>query len=174
MTLIQLSLAAGADVKWIQNVRRLLARPARNDAREAHWLGLVHELHVALGCPLANAARLADLVLAAPAEQRTLEVPLGEGIAVLTLDLWREQSVHLARLSRALTLPPVERRGRPPARRRRSTTSRAVEYGVDVERLRTGLQRTVSERLVRLDENTAFLAAGRASLARRPAGERTE
>lgn len=168
MTPAQLVLAAGADRKWIQNARRLLGRRAGDGAREARWLGLVHELHSTLGCALAVAARVADAALAAPAHQRELRVPLGESgaRAELVIDLWRDQSVHLARLSRALVQPPPERRGRPPASRasRQNVRARAAAYGVDVVRLRAGLSRTPAERLIQLDENVAFLAAARAAL----------
>lgn len=169
MTPAQLLLATGADRKWIQNARRILGRPAGDGASEARWLGLVHELHSTLGCALAVAARVADDALAAPPHQRELRVPLGESgaRAALVIDLWRDQSVHLARLSVALVRPIPERRGRPPAIRasRRSARARAAAYGVDVDRLRAGLSRTLADRLARLDENVAFLAAGRAALA---------
>jgi hypothetical protein len=142
---------------------------------EARWFGIVHELHGTLGCSLAVAARVADAALAAPASQRELRVSLGDaesgGRAELVIDLWRDQSVHLARLSRALVRPPPERRGRPRVARRSrgSARARAARYGIDVARLRAGLSRTATERLVRLDENAAFLAEGRSALARRSA-----
>jgi hypothetical protein len=170
MTPAQLALAAGVDSKWIRNVRQLLGRPANSGPIEARWLGLVHELTSTLGCTLAVAAQVADAALAAPIEQRELRISLGqsgEGRVEVVVDLWRDRSVHLARLSRALEHPPAERRGRPPAARRTrgSVRERAAGYGVDVDRLRPGLARTPAERLARLDENVAFLAAGRASLA---------
>jgi hypothetical protein len=178
MTPAQLALASGAEQKWIQNTRRLLGRPGGrvHGPDEARWFGLVHELHGTLGCSLAVAARVADAALAAPAGQRELRVPLGdaegEGRAELVIDLWRDQSVHLARLSRALVRRPPERRGRPRAARpsRGSARTRAARYGIDVARLRAGLSRTAAERLARLDENVAFLAEGRAALAHRRAG----
>ena len=175
MTPAQLALAAGADSKWIQNARRLLDRAPANGPRDARWLGLVYELHSALGCALTVAALVADAAVAAPVDQRELRVPLGEpgGRAELVVDLWRDRSVHLARLSRALMRPPLERRGRPRTERtsRASARARAAAYGVDVDRLRAGLSRPPAERLARLDENVAFLIAGRAALSasrRRP------
>lgn len=170
MTLAQLALAAGVPPKWIRNVRHLLGRPALTGPAEARWLGLVHELHSTLGCTLVVAARVADAALAAPIEQRELRVSpgeLGDGRVQVVVDLWRDRSVHLARLSRALEHPPAERRGRPPAARRTrgSARAKAAAYGVDVDRLRAGLARTPAERLERLDENVAFVAAGRTSLA---------
>ena len=170
MTSAQLAIAAGVPPKWIRNVRQLLGRPAGNGPDEARWLGLVHELHSTLGCTLAVAARVADAAIAAPIEQRELRVSLdatGDGRVRVVVDLWRDRSVHLARLSRAREHPPVERRGRPQAARRNrgSARARAAAHGVDVDRLRAGLARTPAERLERLDENVAFLAAGRASLA---------
>ena len=151
MTPAQLALAAGADTKWIRNARTLLGRPDANDAREARWLGLVHELHSTLGCTLAVAARVADAALAAPAGRRELSVSLGEsgGCAELVIDLRREQSVHLARLSRALMRPDPERRGRPTAVRwsRASARVRALAHGIDIRRLRAGLLRPTAERI---------------------------
>ena len=170
MTPAQLALAVGADQKWIRNARRLLGRPSGEDPADVRWLGLVHELHSTLGCTLAVAARIADAALAAPTGQRELRVSLGEpdtGRAELVIDLWRDRSIHLARLSRALRRPPAERRGRPRTTRpsRGGARARAAAYGIDVARLRAGLSRTPEERLARLDENAAFLAAGRAALA---------
>ncbi|MCY7379878.1 MAG: hypothetical protein LH467_11165 [Gemmatimonadaceae bacterium] len=165
MSPIQFALACGAPGKWIHNARYLLGRAPTDGPREVRWLGLVHELHSSLGCALAVAARVADAVLAAPTAQRELVVPLGEpsGATVLVIDLWRDHSVYLARLSRALVRPPLERRGRPRATAptRRSARARAVAYGVDVERLRTGIARSPAERLSRLDADVAFLAAAR-------------
>jgi hypothetical protein len=172
MTPAQLARASGAPLKWIHNARRILRRPPAHDQREARWLGVVHELHATLGGALAPAARVADEVLAAPAGQRELRVALGDdGRFELVIDLWHDRSVHLARLSHALVRPPPDRRGRPSkaVTRRRSASARAAEYGIDVARLRAGLSRTAEERLARLDENVAFLAAGRASLAARRA-----
>jgi hypothetical protein len=168
MTPAQFAVAAGVDPKWIRNVRQLLGRPTGNGPTEARWLGLVHELHSTLGCTLAVAARVADAAVAASVGQREVRVSLGEpgdGRVEVVVDLWRDRSVHLARLSRALEHPPAERRGRPPAARRTraSVRERAATYGVDVDRLRAGLARSPAERLARLDENVAFLAAGRAS-----------
>lgn len=170
MTSAQLALAAGVAPKWMRNVRQLLSRPAGSGPDEVRWLGLVHELHSTLGCTLTVAARAADAAIAAPVEQRELRMSLGEsgdGRVQVVVDLWREWSVHLARLSRAIERPPAERRGRPAAARRNrgGARARAAAYGVDVDRLRAGLARTPAERLERLDENVAFLAAGRASLA---------
>lgn len=166
MTPVQFALACGAPAKWIQNARYILGRAPMAGPREVRWIGLVHELHSSLGCALAVAARVADAVLAAPATQRELVVPLGapSGATVLVIDLWRDHSVYLARLSRALVRPPLERRGRPGAAAptRRSARARAVAYGVDVERLRTGISRSPAERLSRLDADVAFLAAARA------------
>ncbi|MEP6733157.1 MAG: hypothetical protein ABJE10_21115, partial [bacterium] len=169
MTPAQFAIAVGADSKWIQNTRRLLARKRDNSAREARWLGVVHDIHANLGCPLAEAARIANLVIVSPPAQQVLRVKVGEvGRAELVIDLWRDWSIHLARLSLALTRPPSERRGRPvKSQPVKSATRRAVEYGVDVSRLQSGLHRTVAERLATLDQNTTFLAAARASVAAR-------
>jgi hypothetical protein len=169
MTPAQFALAVGADVKWIQNARRILGRAVRSDPSEARWLGLVHELHGVLGCPLSEAAAIADEALTAPIGQRTVRIHLGgTGRVELTIDLWRDLTTHLALLSRARVMPPIDRRGRPSSTKppTRSIRALAVEYGVDVGRLRAGLGRSVAERLTRLDDNVAFIAAGRASLAK--------
>lgn len=173
MSPAQLAIAVGANTKWIQNARRILGRAAAHDPAEARWLGLVHSLHNNLDCSLAAAANVADLAIAASSDQRYLGVEVGDdGRTKLVIDLWRDQTIFMSRLAQALTRPPVERRGRPSTQRslREITLARAIEYGVDVSRLRAGLARTVSERLSRLDDDAAFLAAGRASLARRHAG----
>lgn len=168
MSPAQFALAVGADPKWIQNARRLLGRPAGAEPADARWLGIVHELHASLSCSLAVAARIADLVVEAPVSQRELRVPLDDAVAfVLTIDLHRAWTMHLARLSRALVMPPPERRGRRAPVSRASASKRALGYGIDVERLRAGLGRRVPERLTTLDANAALLAAGRASLNRK-------
>ena len=153
MTPAQLSLAAGADAKWIRNARHLLGRPASDDVREARWLGLVHTLHSTLGCALRVAARVADAALAAPLGQRELRVPLDEleGRAELVIDLWRDRTVHAARLSRALMRPDPERRGRKPVVRwsRVSARVRALASGIDIRQLRAGLLRPPAERVAR-------------------------
>lgn len=172
MSPIQFAAIVGAGQKWIQNVRRLLARPARNSATEARWFGLVHALHTGLACTLREGARVADLCVAADANRRWLHVGVDESArAELVIDLWRDHSIFLARLSWSTANPVRELRGRRSAHQatRRSAIVRATEYGVDVARLRAGLARTVSERLARLDDNAAFLAAGRASLVRQRA-----
>ena len=161
---------ADAGHKWIQNTRRLLNRTAANDPRDARWLGITHTLHSTLGCSLREAARVADLALEAPLDQHWLRIQLdGSGRAELVIDLWRDHSIHLARLAWSLANPNAERRGRPrtKAPTRASPIKRAIQYGIDVPRLKAGLHRSVAERLRTLDDNVAFVAAGRASLAKR-------
>ena len=172
MTPVQIANIAGTGRKWIQNARRLLARLASDDTRDARWLGLAYTFHTTLDCSLRQAASLADLALATPLDQQWLRVEAdAAGRVALVIDLWRDHSIYLARLAYVLATPVVERRGRPTTRRRvrQSLTARAVAYGVDISRLSAGLHRTVAERLQRLDDNAAFLAAGRASLAQRTA-----
>lgn len=167
MSPAQFALTVGAPSKWIQNARRLLRRRADDSPREGRWLGLVHELHSRVGCSLLEAARIADAVAASSGSERYVRVETGDTTHIV-VDAWRDMSLYLARLSRALTHPPAERRGRPALpRARRSASARAIAYGVDVSRLRNGLDRSVGERLKRLDDNAAFLAAGRRSLASR-------
>ena len=169
MSPAQFAAAAGASPKWISNTRRILRLSASMDATEARWFALIYDVHHSLECSLSRAAEIADVVVATSLEQRDIHIPVGRESGIeLVIDLWRQYSVHLARLSLALNRPPNEQRGRPratPLRRQRAYT-RAVAYGVDVTRLREGMRRSVHERLVRLDENAAFLAAGRASLRR--------
>jgi hypothetical protein len=168
MSPAQLALAAGADPKWIQNVRRLLGRKSGSEPEDARWFGNVRALHATLGCSLATAGRIADLVVEAPIEQRELHLPLDTaGAFTLTIDLHRSWTLHVARLSRAIVMPAPERRGRRPRTSRAGATKRAIVYGIDVERLRSGLVRGVAERLATLDDNAALLAAGQSSLARR-------
>ena len=172
MSPAQFAIAVGADPKWVRNARQLLRRPETNEPEDAHWLGVVHMLHGAIGCSLATAARIADLVVAAPIDQRELRVPLDEsGAFTLTIDLHRAWTLHLARLSRALVMPPPERRGRRAPTTHSSATTRAIAYGIDVERLRSGLGRRVAERLATLDDNATFVAAARKSLATRRGGQ---
>ena len=119
--------------------------------------------HANLACTLHTAAALADRAMASPKRFIHLVVD-EEGRFEVVLDQWRDLSIHLARLSVALERPVVERRGRrrpkPPRGRVRE---RAAAYGVDVARLEAGIHRTVEQRLVRLDENLAFVNAARLS-----------
>ena len=171
MSPAQFAFIVGAESKWIQNANRVLGRTTRVRPTDARWFGLMHALHAGLTCTLREAARFADIALATGLDERWLRIDVGDTKrAVLVIDLWRNHSIFLARLSYATTNPVGERRGRPPApRTRRTTIARAIAYGVDVSRLRAGLVRTPEERLARLDDNAAFLAAGRAALARKRA-----
>ena len=170
MTPAQFALAVGATPKWINNTRSILGLNSQLGPEAARTLGLTHQLHRALSCSLARAAEFAAQVLRAPLHQRELRIALDDqGRMELVIDLWRDSTLHLARLSLAITRPPVEQRGRPSTKRqpRQRAVTRAIAYGVDVTRLREGRGRSVRERLVRLDENVAFLTMGRASLARK-------
>ena len=170
MTPAQFALAVGATPKWINNTRSILGLKLRLGPEAAHALSLIHQLHRALACSLARAAEFAAQVLRAPLHQRELRIALDDqGRMELVIDLWRDSTLHLARLSLAITRPPVEQRGRPSTRKqpRQRAVTRAIAYGVDVTRLREGRGRSVGERLVRLDENAAFLTVGRASLERK-------
>ena len=117
VTPAQLAIVVGADRKWIQNARRILDRPIRNDEHEARWLGLVHELHTTLGCSLDDAADIADVACDAPADQAIITARESRSrCTVVTLDLKRARQQHRLRLASALELPPADRRGRPPSR----------------------------------------------------------
>jgi hypothetical protein len=104
----------GTNHKWIQNARRILERPIRNDADEARWLGLVGEFHLALGGSLREAARMADAACAAPADRATLVLTRSSShCTTIAFDVHRSRRQHLLRLARALELPPIDLRGRP-------------------------------------------------------------
>src|SRR5438105_2936060 len=106
MTAAQFALIVGAPPKWIQNTRRLLSQPAANDAADARWLSLVHSLNTAIGLPLKTAARCADIAVAAPGPNRSITIELDDERRVaIIIDLHRDITLYLARLSRALEMP---------------------------------------------------------------------
>lgn len=167
LTPAQFALAVGAERKWILNARCLLQRTARQDAAEARWLGLVHDLHASLGIPLVDSARIADLAMGAPPELRIIRVKASEsGSVAIAMDLLRERSVHLARLSIARELPTLDRRGRPAtgwqsAERELATR---VDRRSDMLPIRAGARARPSTRLAELgalsDALTVLVGAG--------------
>ena len=166
------AIAVGAPPKWIDNALRQLDRATANTPDEARWLGLVHTLHTDVECSLRMAAALADQVLDKRNTERFVHLSVGEEQRFeVVVDLWRDHTIHLARLSLALERPVTERRGRPRAKSTRGLVrERAAAYGVDVARLEEGRHRTVEQRLTRLDENIAFLNAARLSSAKARTG----
>jgi len=115
------SLAIDAPLKWTDNLLSQYAIPdvrarTRGVARGITWTAMIHialirELHIALGCGVREAVRLAADLLGSPAG----------AIAVsdrLTLRIEREsfeRALHM-RLADALESAPRPRRGRPPFR----------------------------------------------------------
>ena len=162
MTPAQFALVVGADRKWIQNARRTLGRPICNDEAEARWLGLVHELHTTLGCSLNDAACMSGVACDAPADQGTVAVKESRSRGVVvTLDLKRARHQHLLRMSCALELPPVDRRGRPPTswRRIKAELAHGAARQGDVQRLRVrAMHGTALDRLAELGALTDLLA----------------
>jgi hypothetical protein len=113
-----------------------------------------------LGLTLKAAAGAATEALRAP-DSRTL-IDAGadpSGSAALVVDLPRYESIFLANLSRALILETPRRRGRTTRRTSRHAVSAASRYGVDINLVRSALERSPAERLEMLDANVAFVRA---------------
>jgi len=158
MTARQTAAAAAADLKWLTNSAALLCRPLRYHAREAKWWGLVRLLVDRLGLTLKAAADAATAVLHTPHSRAPIDASADpSGSAVLVVDLPRYESIFLANLSRALVLETPRRRGRTTRRTTRDAVSAASRYGVDIDLVRSALQRTPAERLEMLDANVAFV-----------------
>lgn len=161
MTERQFARAAGADEKWVQNARRLLARRPVNTVAAARALGLTRVLHQELGLPLAAADRIARAALRAGHARVHVHPRAAAGAPVaVAIDVARYRSDFLVRLSRARLLDQPRRRGR-----RRATpgdpVAAAAAHGVDVSLLRRSLTRSPAARLAELDANAAFLRAVR-------------
>ncbi len=157
MTLNQLAIAAGADLKWLQNAAAILGRPIKRTQAEAKIWALVHTLGAALELPLKRALAIATKAVNLEAAGVQVVVdPEHSRVASIVLDMNRFESTFNANLSRALVLETPRRRGRP-----RSTTNDPVHdaerYGIDISLLTAALSRSVNERLTRLDGNAEFL-----------------
>jgi hypothetical protein len=158
MTARQTAVAAAADLKWLTNSAALLRRPLRYHAREAKWWGLVRLLVDRLGLTLKAAADAATAVLRTPDSRVPIDAGADpSGSAALVVDLPRYESIFLANLSRALVLETPRRRGRMTRRTTRDAVSAASRYGVDINLVRSALERTPAERLEMLDANVAFV-----------------
>jgi hypothetical protein len=158
MTARQTAVAAAADLKWLTNSAALLRRPLRYHAREAKWWGLVRLLVDRLGLTLKAAADTATAVLHTPDSRAPIDPGADpSGSAALVVDLPRYESVFLANLSRALVLETPRRRGRATRRSTRDAVGAASRYGVDINLVRSALERTSAERLEMLDANVAFV-----------------
>jgi len=161
MTLGQLAIAAGAEVKWILNSAALLGRRVRHTPADARWWGLLRLLTESLKLPLQLSADVASLALrgAHTGELSVLTDPSGS--ASLRIDLRRYQSIFLGNLSRALVLETPRRRGRPARSPGSKTLDSAERYGVDLGLLRAALERTPADRLDMLEANAAFVRSMR-------------
>ena len=157
MTLAQVAVSAGADMKWLRNSSALLRRRIRYTALDSRWWGLVRLLTESLGLPLDIAARAATAVLSdnTGAVARFGSDPSHS--ASLHVDLGRYESVFLGNLSRALVHETPKRRGRPAGRSVGGPLAAAKRYGIDLSLLRSALERTPAERLAMLEANAAFV-----------------
>lgn len=158
MTLSQVAVAAGADVKWILNSAALLGRRITYTASDSRWWGLVRLLTESLGLPLNGAARSATASLAGEAGNGLITFGRDPShSASLQVDLARYGSVFLGNLSRALVHETPKRRGRPAGRASGGALAVARRYGIDLGLLRSALERTPAERLAMLEANAAFV-----------------
>jgi hypothetical protein len=158
MTLQQLAVAAGGDVKWLLNSAALLRRAIRHTPAEARWWGLLRVLSESLGLSLKAAAEAATSSLR---DGKTTPITDASGSASLRVDLNRYQSTFLANLSRALVLETPKRRGRPPRREKGGPVAAAERYGVDIGLVQAALARTPAERLELLESNAGMIRAMR-------------
>lgn len=152
MTLAQMAIAAGADLKWLQNASAILKRPVRRSIDDARLWALVHAVAKDLKVPLAESLRIARLTLRQEKGVRST----GAEIASIVVNLERFNSVFYGNLSRARTLETPKRLGRPRQVRGEAIT-RAKAYGIDISLLEAALNRPVRERLERLNANSEFL-----------------
>jgi len=153
MTPAQFVLAVGADQRWIRNVRRLLGRAKRDDAYEARWLGVVHDLQASLGVALEDAARMADRVLGAEGDAGLLEVGMDSSASIrIVADCARLRTLHDLRLARALYLPVLDHRGRPATSYRPivAELARGVRRSDDARRIRLNVRLPAADRLAAL------------------------
>lgn len=157
MTVRQLAIAAGADLKWLTNSAALLRRRLRPNEREARWWGLVKVFVEEIGLSLkAAAAAASNALLPSASTPPVSALANASGSAAVVVDVPRYLSVFLGNLSRALVHEVPRRRGRRPVKRAGSIAA-AQRYGVDIGLLRTALERTPAQRLALLERNAAFL-----------------
>lgn len=157
MNLNQLAIAAGADLKWLQNAAAILGRPIKRTRNEARIWSLVHTLSSALELPLRKALEVA--IKAVKLEGVGVQVVVDSKdsrVASIVLDMNRFESTFNANLSRALVLETPRRRGRP-CSSTGDPVHDAERYGIDISLLKAALTRSVNDRLARLDSNAEFL-----------------
>ena len=174
MTPAQFARAVGADPLWIRNARRTLGRTRRNDASEARWFGLVHDLHASLGVALRDAARIADRTIDASEDQRFVEFVADRSMSIsVAIDLARACALHELRLAAALYLPAIDQRGRPATSYRAIVADlvRSARRRSDPIRLALSAKRPAADRLAALgslaellvgfaNANVRFIAIG--------------
>jgi hypothetical protein len=157
MTLNQLAVASGADLKWLLNSSALLRRSLRPTPENARWWGLVRVLESTFGLTLANAGAGATRALSSENDGRKIAVAEDpSGSAAMSVDRLRYDSTFLANLSRAVVRETPKRRGRR-AERSSDPVSAATEYGLDIGLMQASLARNPGERLAILDNNRAFV-----------------
>lgn len=157
MNLNQLSIAAGADLKWLLNSSAILRRPLRPTPENARWWGLVRVLESTFGLTLSNAGSAATRALSSENDDGEVAVAAdSSGSATMSVNRVRYDSTFLANLSRALVRETPKRRGRR-AERSRDPVGAAAEYGLDIGLMQSSLERTPGERLTALDRNRAFV-----------------
>ena len=161
MTLSQLAVAAGAEVKWVLNSAALLRRPVRHTTADAKWWGLLRLLTESLNLPLQAAAEAATRALRGTGVGEVAILADPSGSATLMIDQGRYQSMFLGNLSRALVLETPKRRGRPSRSSDRGAIDSALRYGLDLGLVRAALKRTPAERLEMLESNAAFVRSMR-------------
>jgi hypothetical protein len=159
MTLSQFAAAVNADPKWVLNATRLLRRPLRRTAADAHWLRLVRLLHHDVGLSLARASRAATRAFRATGPS-AIAAESPDGSAAVLVDRARFESSFVAALGTALTVAGPRRRGRS-RKPRRDALAAARAYAVDLGLLRASLALSPADRLQRLEENATFLGAVR-------------
>lgn len=146
MTLDQMAVAAGADLKWLQNAAGILQKKLIPTHAEAYWWGTVKRLSEALDIPLrkaetmANSLRGPDMVYG----QRAFEND-PTGVTSVTVDMDRLNSIFLANVSCALNLHTPKRRGRPEPIG--DALDKAREHGIEISLLEAALNRSPDERL---------------------------
>jgi len=109
-----MAIATRSTRTWLNNARRILGRRVHLTPSGARWWGMVRMLNNELGLPLKSAARVADLVLGAPAAPARVRLAATtDGTVSLRIDLERFHSTANAALASALAFGRARGRGRP-------------------------------------------------------------
>jgi hypothetical protein len=163
MNVNQLVVAAGADLKWLQNSAAIIRRRIRPNHHEARLWALIRLLVTTIELPLKAAYSYAAKAL--QDERDGVEIVKSEAsqVASVVVAQIRFESIFNANLSRALVLVTPSRRGRP-KKTRRSAVERAREWGIDIAGLQYALQSSSSVRLEQLSENAESIQELRAAM----------